>query len=95
MAVLKWLHAMPNRELDREGQPPIAEQPIPDIEALTAWERVLLFCVGSGTNGQRIGIPSETVTEMTVQGLVARDALGRLTLKDRGRATLRALLPDM
>ena len=95
MAVLNRLHAMSNRKLDHNGQPPIVQQPIPDISALTAWERVFLFCVGSRTNGQRIGIPSAAITEMTVRGLVVRDALGRLELKDRGRLALRALLPDI
>jgi hypothetical protein len=42
-----------------------------------------------GPTGQRAG---ETVTAMVVKGLIVRAALGRLTLTDRGRPALRALL---
>ena len=56
-------------------------------------ERALLFCVASGTDWQRAGVTGETVTAMIVKGLVERDAGGHLALTERGRATLRALLP--
>jgi hypothetical protein len=62
---------------------------------LTAPERILLFCVGSGTDWQRAGVPDEIVTRMAVKGLLSRDALGRLELTDGGRAALRALLPGL
>jgi hypothetical protein len=60
--------------------------------ALTVKERVLLFCAGSGTDWQRASVMSETVTALIVRGLVVRNATGRLTLTDRGREALRALL---
>jgi len=67
----------------------------PDIGALTVRERVLLLCVGSDTDWQRAGVTSEIVTALVVKGLVVRDALGRVVLTNSGRATLRALLPDL
>jgi hypothetical protein len=62
---------------------------------LSIRERVLLFCVGSGTDWKRAGIPGETVTSMILKGLVVRDALGRLDLTGRGRILLRATLQDL
>ena len=73
----------------------MAKQPKPDIMALTVRERLLLFCVASGTDWQRAGIPGEIVTEMVVKSLVVRDPLGRLALTNGGRAALRALLSDL
>jgi len=67
----------------------------PDIGALTVRERVLLLCVGSDTDWQRAGVTSEIVTALVVKGLAVRDALGRVVLTNSGRATLRALLPDL
>jgi hypothetical protein len=69
--------------------------PTQDTIALTVRERVLLFCAGSGTDWQRAGIMSETVTALIVRGLLVRNATGRLTLTDRGRYALRALLPEL
>jgi hypothetical protein len=43
----------------------MAKRPTPDIGALTVRERILLFCVGNGTDWQWAGVPSEIVTEMT------------------------------
>jgi hypothetical protein len=63
-------------------------------DALTVPERVLLFCVASGTDWQRASVTGETVTLMVVKGLVERDASGRLTLTEQGRAALDALLKD-
>jgi hypothetical protein len=40
------------------------------------------------------GVPEDTVTRMTVRGLVMRDPLGRLALTGRGRAIAKAMLPD-
>ncbi len=67
----------------------------PTVSGLTIRERMLLFCIASGTDWQRAGVPEETVTRMTVKGLVVRDALGRLALTARGRAVLRAMLPGL
>jgi hypothetical protein len=67
----------------------------PTASDLTVRERMLLFCVASGTDWQRAGVLEETVTRMTVKSLVVRDALGRLALTGRGRAVLKALLPGL
>jgi len=74
----------------------MAKVPTPEAVAkrLLVRERILLFCVISGTDWQRAGIAAETVTALLVKGLIVRDALGRLTLTDRGRAALRALLQE-
>ena len=58
-------------------------------------ERMLLFCVASNTDWKHPAIPGEIVTTMMVKGLIDRDAAGVLTLADRGRAVLRAMLPDL
>jgi hypothetical protein len=63
-------------------------------KGLLVRERILLFCVVSDTDWQRAGIAGETVTALIVKGLIVRDAIGRLTLTDRGRAALRALLQE-
>jgi hypothetical protein len=60
---------------------------------LTAPERVLLFCLASGTQYALIGITHATVLQMIVRSFVERDAAGRLTLTDRGRAVPEALIP--
>ena len=69
--------------------------PSADTARLATRERVLLLCVASSTDWQRAGVASETVTGMIVKGLIFRDAVGRLALTDRGRAVLRAMLPDL
>ncbi len=48
--------------------------------ALTVRERMLLFCIASGTGWQRAGVTGETVTALVVRGLLVRDANGGLTL---------------
>jgi len=62
---------------------------------LSGRERMLLFCVASATDWQWAGIRGDTVTCLVVRGLLMRDERGRLTLTDRGRAALRALLPGV
>jgi hypothetical protein len=52
----------------------MAKSPTPDTTALGVRERMLLFCVGSGTDWQRAGITGETVTALVVRGLIMRDA---------------------
>jgi hypothetical protein len=67
-----------------------------DIKALAVEERVLLFCLGSGTDWKRAGITLETVGSMMMRFLVmALPNSGRLALTDDGRAALRALLRDL
>jgi hypothetical protein len=76
------------------------------IEALGVQERVLLFCLGSGTDWKQAGVTFKTVVDILMMGrrsglplvkLVNRFALtgGRLALTDAGRAALRTLLRDL
>ena len=70
-------------------------EPKPETVAasLTAVERILLFCIDSGTDWQkRSRITGATVTAMAVRGLVEHDAVGRLTLTVEGRAVLADVL---
>jgi hypothetical protein len=60
--------------------------------ALNIPERLLLFCVASGTDWEHAGITGATVTAMVVRGMIARDAGGGLTLTPQGRAAFDALL---
>jgi len=62
---------------------------------LTVRERILLFCAASGTDREHAGITGEIVTATAVKGLILREASGHLALTERGRAALRALLPDL
>jgi len=73
----------------------MAKQPTPDIASLGVRERMLLFCVGSGTDWQRAGVTGETITALVVRGLIVRDGRGRLVLTDERGAALRALLPGL
>jgi hypothetical protein len=63
--------------------------------ALSVRERVLLFCIASGTDWLLARITEETVITMLLKGLVQRDTTGRLSLTDRGRDVLQAMLPDL
>ena len=74
---------------------PSTSDPVQTAAGLRVSERILLFCVASATDWQRTGIPGEIVTTMVVKGLITRDAAGRLTLTNHGRAVLRTLLPDL
>jgi hypothetical protein len=47
-----------------------------------------MFSVASGTDRAKTGIPSATVTAMLVKGLIARDAIEKFALTDRGRVVL-------
>jgi hypothetical protein len=59
---------------------------------LSTPERILLFCLASGTEWAQAGVTGATVTAMVVRGLVDRDTAGRLGLTPDGRAVLAALL---
>jgi hypothetical protein len=59
---------------------------------LSVPERVLLFCVASGTEWARAGVTGATATAMVVRGLIERDSADELTLTKDGRAVLEALL---
>ena len=63
--------------------------------ALTAPERTLLFCIGSGTDRRRAGIMSEIVTALVVTGLLVRDTFSWLALTNDGRAALWVLLQKL
>ena len=82
-----------------------------DIDALGVQERVLLFCLASGTDWKQAGVTFKTVVDM-VWGpllrpnvrnlanfrpncLVAMTPRGAYSLTDAGRATLRALLRNL
>jgi hypothetical protein len=65
----------------------------PNIAAdLSTPERILLFCVASGTEWAQAGVTGATATAMIVRGLIQRDPLGSLFLTKQGRAVLDALL---
>jgi hypothetical protein len=59
---------------------------------LSTPERILLFCLASGTEWAEAGVTGATVTAMVVRGLVDRDAAARLVLTPDGRVVLNALL---
>jgi hypothetical protein len=77
----------------------------PDIDALVktlgAQERVLLFCLGSGTDWKEAGVTLKTVAGLVVKSLSVIHLVRlvgpskRLALTDVGRAALRALLRDL
>ena len=56
---------------------------------------MVLFCVASGTVLQHTRSSGAAVTGMVIKSLISRDGEGVLTLTDRGRAVLRAMLPDL
>jgi len=73
----------------------VAKPPTPAAIAatLTAPERVLLFCVASGTEWLRAGVTSSIVQHMIVRSLIERDPVTmRLSLTAQGRDVLAALL---
>jgi hypothetical protein len=58
----------------------------PNIAAeLSVQERVLLFCLASGTEWAQAGVTGATATMMLVRSLVERDALARLQMTPQGR----------
>jgi hypothetical protein len=63
--------------------------------ALTVPERLLLLCVAADIDFKHAKIAERFATGAVVKGLIERDTGGQLTLTDRGRAVLRAMLPDL
>jgi hypothetical protein len=59
---------------------------------LTVPERVLLFCLASGTDWVKAGVTHATAQHLLVRGLVERDKASGYVLTDQGRAVLSALL---
>jgi hypothetical protein len=60
--------------------------------ALTVPERLLLFCLASGTDWQAAGIAHATAQHMMVRGLIERQATTRYVLTEQGRAVLATFL---
>jgi hypothetical protein len=71
----------------------IAKAPTPDSIAaeLSVPERLLLFCLASGTDWAKAGVPAITVQHLLVRNLVKRDNATHLALTEQGRAVLTAL----
>ena len=71
----------------------MTETPIeaPALAALTPSERILLFCVASGTGPPKTKTIRRTIEGLTIKGLIKREP-DRLALTEVGRATLNALL---
>ena len=72
----------------------------PDTDALGVQERVLLFCLASGTDWKQTGVAFKTVVDMVSPFigqtcLVMPTSRGALALTDAGRAALRGLLRDL
>jgi hypothetical protein len=61
---------------------------------LSTPERILLFCLASGSEWAQAGVTGATVTAMIVRGLVDCDSADRLVLTSDGRAVLNAPLGD-
>jgi hypothetical protein len=61
---------------------------------LSASERVLLFCLASGTEWAEVGIAGPTATTLMVKGLIERNSADELTLTKDGRAVLGTLLKN-
>jgi hypothetical protein len=72
----------------------MAKTPTSEANAagLSAPERVLLFCLASGTDWVKAGVPTITVQHLLVRNLVDRDGTPKLVLTEQGRAVLNALL---
>jgi hypothetical protein len=71
------------------------EKPAPGLIAsrLTAEERVLLFCIASGTDWTRVGLSSVPTRNLIVKDLVEHDRKTmRLVLTKTGRGVLQFLL---
>jgi hypothetical protein len=59
---------------------------------LSVPERVLLFCLASGTEWALAGVTGATATAMVVKGLIEGNSGDELTLTKDGRAVLDAIL---
>jgi hypothetical protein len=76
-----------------ESAPPDAPPPalLGFRQGLTTSEQNLLFCVASGTDWAKAGIPSAIASVVAVKGLIARETTGQFALTDRGHAALQKL----
>jgi hypothetical protein len=73
----------------------MARKPGNIAEGLTVPERTLLFSIAGKKDWQKTSsITDIVVTGAVVKGLIDRDAARTLTLTERGRALLAALIED-
>jgi hypothetical protein len=72
----------------------MAKAPTPEAiaEGLTAPERVMLLCVGSGTDWQKAGVTHATAQDMMIRGFIERLGAGSFVLTDHGRAVVEAMM---
>jgi hypothetical protein len=64
-----------------------------DIAAeLSVLERVLLFCLASGTEWAQAGVTGAVTTMMLVRGLIERDRRGGLKMTQRGDEVFKVLI---
>jgi hypothetical protein len=75
------------------AKPPKLEGPQAQAAALGIPERLLLFCIASKTEWERVVLRT-TVTAMVVRGLIERAPAGELALTKQGRAVFAALLGE-
>jgi hypothetical protein len=59
---------------------------------LSVPERVLLFCLASGTDWLKVGVPTITVQHLLVRNLIERGDAAQLVLTEQGRAVLATLM---
>ena len=70
----------------------MAFNPLPTAARLTAEERLLLFCLASGSDWQAASITRATAEYMLMRGLIERSGgATSYKLTDQGRAVLRAM----
>ena len=63
----------------------------PGLDKLSMPERILLFCIASGTAPPKTRITQRTIEGLTIKGLIKREP-DRLALTQLGRATMNALM---
>jgi hypothetical protein len=61
-------------------------------EGLSVQERILLFCLASGTPWQQAGVTERAVLNMALKGMINREAGVHLSLTRQGRDALDALI---
>jgi hypothetical protein len=59
---------------------------------LSAPERILLFCLASGTEWAEAGVTGATTTMMLVRGFVERDSTGGLKTPPQGHEVFKVLI---
>ena len=63
--------------------------------ALSAQDRVILFCAATGIDHAAVGILAHAMQSMAIRGFIAHNReSGAYALTDSGRATLTAILED-